>query len=90
MVITVERFPSTKQKITVGFTEQGLATMEKVGARGSHGFPWGHRTNESTGLTPEARKYTVTHGENIAFGDESRWYGRTPSVWGVLGRLRLS
>ena len=69
MVITVERFPSTKQKIAVGFTEQELATVEKVGARGSLGFPWGHRRNESTGVTPEARKYTVAHGENIAFGD---------------------
>ena len=39
MVITVERFLSTKQKITVGFTEQGLATVEKVGARGSHEVP---------------------------------------------------
>ena len=69
MVITVERFPSTTQKITVGFTEQGLATVVKVGARGSHGFPWGHRRNETTGVTPEARKYTVAHGKNIAFGD---------------------
>ena len=69
MVITVERFPSTTQKITVGFTEQGLATVVKVGARGSHGFPWRHRRNESTGVTPEARKYTVAHGEHIAFGD---------------------
>ena len=72
MVITVKRIPSTKQKITVGFTEQGLATVGKVGARSSmssHNFPWGHRRNESTGVTPEARKYTVAHGENIAFGD---------------------
>ena len=69
MVITVERFPSTKQKLAVGFTEQGLATMEKVGARGSHGFPWGHRRNESTGVTPEEHKYTGAHGKNIAFGD---------------------
>ena len=70
MVITVERFPLTKQKITVGFTEQGLATVVKVGARGSHGFPWGHRRNESPTVTPEARKYTVAHFKNIAFGDE--------------------
>ena len=35
----------------------------------SHNFPRGHRRNESTGVTPEARKYTVAHGENIAFGD---------------------
>ena len=69
MVSTVERFPSTKQKRTVDFREQGLATVEKVGARGSHGFPWGHRRNESTGVTPEARKYPVTQGKNIAFGD---------------------
>ena len=69
MVITVERFLSTKQKIAVGFTQQGLATVEKVGARSSHGFPWGHRRNESTGVTPEAQKSTVANGKNIAFGD---------------------
>ena len=45
--------------------------MEKVGARGSREFPWGHRGNESTGVIPEARKYTVAHGKNIAFGDVS-------------------
>ena len=69
MVITVERFLSTKWKIMVDFIEQRLATVEKVGAGGSHGFPWGLRRNESTGITPEARKYTVTRGKNIAFGD---------------------
>ena len=53
----------------MGFTEQGLATVEKVGARGSRGFPWGHRRNKSTGVIPEARKYMVVHGENIAFGE---------------------
>ena len=69
MVITVERLPSTNQKLMVGFTEQGLAPVEKVGARGSHGFPWGHYRNESTGVTLEAQKYTVAHGKNLAFGD---------------------
>ena len=46
-----------------------MATVENIGARGSHEFPWGPRRNESTGVTPEARKYTVAHGKNIAFGD---------------------
>ena len=43
--------------------------MENICARGSCEIPWGPRRNESTGVTPEARKYMVAHGKNIAFGD---------------------
>ena len=35
----------------------------------SRNFPWGHRRNESKGVILEERKYSVAHGENIAFGD---------------------
>ena len=69
MVIRVERFSLTKEKIKVCFTEQGLATVEKVYARSCHEFPWGRCRNESIGVTPEAQKYMVAYGENIAFGD---------------------
>ena len=54
----------------MGVTEQGLAKVKKVGARGSHGFKWGQHRNESTVVTLEAQKYTVAYSKNIAFGDD--------------------
>ena len=63
--------------------------MEKVGARGSRGFPWSHGGNESAGVTPEARKHTVAHDKNIAFGDE-RTPWRTDGRGSGTGRGQLS
>ena len=57
MVIKVERFPLTTEKLTVRFTEHGLATVVKLGAMGFNEFPSAHHWNKSTGVT-----LSVDHG----------------------------